>query len=93
MDLAASLHEHLRELEERLLRPDARRSLQALDELLSDEFVEFASDGDLLRAAYAGVMPVVLVSARSSIIAIASVLGGRYRLSLCPSVHAFGNSH
>ena len=45
MELAASLHEHLRELEERLLRPDARRSRQALDELLSDDFVEFASDG------------------------------------------------
>ena len=45
MELPASLHEHLRELEERLLRPDARRSRQALDELLSDDFVEFASDG------------------------------------------------
>ena len=45
MVLAASLREHLRELEERLLRPDARRSRQALDELLSDDFVEFASDG------------------------------------------------
>jgi hypothetical protein len=45
MELAASLREHLRELEEQLLRPDARRSRQALDELLSDEFVEFASDG------------------------------------------------
>src|SRR5438552_15087649 len=45
MELPASLHEHLRELEERLLRPDARRSRQALDELLADDFVEFASDG------------------------------------------------
>ena len=45
MELAASLREHLRGLEERLLRPDVRRSRQALDELLSDEFVEFASDG------------------------------------------------
>jgi len=45
MELPASLHEHLHELEERLLRPDARRSRQALDELLSDDFVEFASDG------------------------------------------------
>jgi hypothetical protein len=45
MELAASLREHLRELEERLLRPDVRRSRQGLDELLSDQFVEFASDG------------------------------------------------
>ena len=40
-----SLPEHIRELEERLLRPDVRRSSQALDKLLGDEFIEFASDG------------------------------------------------
>ena len=45
MELAASLREHLRELEERLLRLDTRRSRQALGELLSDDFIEFASDG------------------------------------------------
>lgn len=45
MDLAGSVREHLRELEERLLQPDVRRSRQALDDLLSDEFIEFASDG------------------------------------------------
>jgi len=45
VELAASLREHLRELEEQLLQPDVRRSRRALDELLSDEFVEFASDG------------------------------------------------
>lgn len=45
MECIASLREHLRELEGRLLRPEARRSRQALDELLADEFVEFASDG------------------------------------------------
>lgn len=45
MDLAASLHKHLPELAERLLRAAARRSLQPLDELLSDKFVESASDG------------------------------------------------
>jgi hypothetical protein len=40
-----SLREHIRELEERLLRPEVRRSRQALAELLADDFVEFASDG------------------------------------------------
>jgi hypothetical protein len=45
MELAPSLREHLRELEDRFLRPDVRRSRQVLDELLSDEFIEFASDG------------------------------------------------
>ena len=40
-----SLPEHIRELEERLLRPEVRRSKKVLDELLGDEFIEFASDG------------------------------------------------
>jgi hypothetical protein len=40
-----SLQEHIRELEERLLRPEVRRSRQILDALLGDEFIEFASDG------------------------------------------------
>jgi hypothetical protein len=45
MELAASLRAHIQELEERLLQPEVRRSRQALDGLLSDEFIEFASDG------------------------------------------------
>jgi len=45
MKSPSSLPEHIRELEERLLRPDVRRSRKALDEVLCDEFVEFASDG------------------------------------------------
>jgi hypothetical protein len=40
-----SLREHILELEERLLRPEVRRSSQALDELFGAEFTEFASDG------------------------------------------------
>ena len=40
-----ALREHIRELEARLLGPEVRRSRQTLDELLADEFVEFASDG------------------------------------------------
>ena len=35
----------LRELEERLLQPDVRRSPRALADLLADEFVEFGSSG------------------------------------------------
>ena len=49
MEPGASLREHIRELEERLLRPEVRRSRENLEELLADEFTEFASDG----AAYA----------------------------------------
>src|SRR5690349_19108975 len=41
----SSLNDHIRELEERLLRSDIRRSATALAALLADEFVEFASDG------------------------------------------------
>ena len=45
MEAAESLREHIRQLEERLLRPDVRRARQTLDELLAGEFTEFASDG------------------------------------------------
>ena len=45
MQSLRALPEHIRDLEERLLRPEVRRSMEALDELLGDEFVEFASDG------------------------------------------------
>jgi hypothetical protein len=45
MNTPPSLREHILELEERLLRPEVRRSSQALDELLGAEFIEFASDG------------------------------------------------
>ena len=37
--------EELRELEERLLLPDVRRSRPAVSALLADEFVEFGSSG------------------------------------------------
>lgn len=40
-----SLQEHLRELEERLLRPEVRRSPQELAQLLADDFREFGSSG------------------------------------------------
>jgi hypothetical protein len=45
MEPAQPLQEHIRGLEERLLRPEVRRSRELLGELLADEFVEFASDG------------------------------------------------
>jgi hypothetical protein len=45
MEPPQALQKHIRELEERLLRPEVRRSPRLLDELLADEFVEFASDG------------------------------------------------
>ena|SRR5262249_42324488 len=35
----------VRQLEERLLQPDVRRSAQAVAELLADEFIEFGSSG------------------------------------------------
>ena len=45
MSASPSLDQHIRELEERLLQPEIRRSQAALAELLADDFVEFASDG------------------------------------------------
>ena len=40
-----SEEEILRQLEERLLQPDVRKSPDAVGELLADEFVEFGSSG------------------------------------------------
>ena len=45
MEAAESLREHIRQLEERLLRPDVRRARETLAGLLASEFTEFASDG------------------------------------------------
>jgi hypothetical protein len=39
------LQDEIRELEARLLRPEIRASADALDRLVSDQFVEFASAG------------------------------------------------
>lgn len=45
MEAERSRAEELRHLEERLLRPDVRKSAQALADLLADEFMEFGSSG------------------------------------------------
>ena len=45
MSAASSVDDHIRQLEEQLLRPEIRRSQATLGVLLADEFVEFASDG------------------------------------------------
>ena len=45
MQVSKSLLEHIREREERLLQPEVRRSRENLEELLADDFTEFASDG------------------------------------------------
>ncbi|MDX1699925.1 MAG: DUF4440 domain-containing protein [Melioribacteraceae bacterium] len=42
-----SLEVHIRELEEHLLQPDIRSSKDKLDELLSNEFLEFTSSGNV----------------------------------------------
>ncbi|MET1013635.1 MAG: hypothetical protein ABWX61_03880 [Paenisporosarcina sp.] len=42
---SSSLEAHIRELEEKLLQPDIRTSEIELDELLSNEFLEFTSSG------------------------------------------------
>ena len=46
MNAASSLNDHIRQLEQQLLRPEVRRSANELASLLADEFVEFASDGN-----------------------------------------------
>ncbi len=45
MEPESALADRIRELEERLLQPDVRKSPQELDRLLANEFLEFASDG------------------------------------------------
>lgn len=45
----ASLENHLRELEERLLQTDVRKSPEELDQLLADDFVEIGSSGRLFN--------------------------------------------
>ena len=61
MKSPTSLQEHIRELEGRLLRPEVRRSRQTLDELLGDEFIEFASDG----TAYDKIQVIAALQAES----------------------------
>ena len=45
MELAPSLRDHIRKLEEQLLQSAVRRSRLALEALLADDFTEFATDG------------------------------------------------
>jgi hypothetical protein len=45
MQAEISLATHLRQLEERLLQPDVRRSAQDAAALLADEFIELGSSG------------------------------------------------
>jgi hypothetical protein len=45
----ASLEKHLRELEERLLQTEVRKSPEELDQLLADDFVEIGSSGRLFN--------------------------------------------
>ncbi|MDM5337239.1 DUF4440 domain-containing protein [Fictibacillus enclensis] len=44
-----AMKEQMRELEERHLRPDVRTSVEKLDELLADDFLEFGSSGYPIR--------------------------------------------
>jgi hypothetical protein len=52
MESEFSLRDHLRELEERLLKPAIRTSLKELNNLLADSFFEIGSSG---RVLYKGV--------------------------------------
>jgi hypothetical protein len=45
MQADPSLQDHLRQLEERLLQPNVRKSGQEVSELLAHEFIEFGSSG------------------------------------------------
>jgi hypothetical protein len=40
-----SLKNHLRQLEERLLQPNVRKSAEEVSELLANQFIEFGSSG------------------------------------------------
>jgi hypothetical protein len=45
----SSLETHIKELEEKLLKPDIRTSKSDLEELLSNEFMEFTSSGNVIN--------------------------------------------
>ena len=45
MELASSLRDNIRNLEDQLLQPEVRRSRPALEAVLADDFTEFATDG------------------------------------------------
>ncbi len=47
MDDKESLEAEFRTLEERHLRPEIRKSIEKLDALLADDFVEFGSSGNI----------------------------------------------
>ncbi len=47
MQADASLEDHLRQLEERLLQPNVRKSAEEVSELLANEFIEFGSSGQI----------------------------------------------
>lgn len=48
MEVKALLKEHLRELEEKLLKPEIRNSQKELGNLLADHFFEIGSSGKIL---------------------------------------------
>lgn len=48
MEKKSELKNHLRELEEKLLTPEARSSKEQLKKLLADDFFEFGSSGMVL---------------------------------------------
>ena len=45
MQADPALEDHLRQLEERLLQPNVRKSAEEVSELLANEFIEFGSSG------------------------------------------------
>jgi len=45
MEGKKSPEEHIRQMEERLLLPEVRKSIKELDELLADDFIEIGSSG------------------------------------------------
>ena len=48
-DMERSQRDLVRQLEERLLQPEVRRSAQDVAELLADEFIEFGSSGHVFN--------------------------------------------
>jgi len=45
MEGKKSPEEHIRQMEERLLLPEVRKSIKELDEILADDFIEIGSSG------------------------------------------------
>src|ERR1051325_11498838 len=93
-----SLQEHLRKLEERLLRPEVRRSPEELGQLLADDFREFGSSGRIfdkqqIIEALQNEQPSELRLEELRSVALAPEIALATYRAICKAVHTGTESH